>query len=238
MRSLRTLLLLSVFCLDVHVKAAELNKKYCWGQVLPCSVEGRRLVMGTDFRISLATSTLLEWRDVETFQLIRGEFYVETSSRAKFQSPYGQVWCEDDCKGLFIREPDGIVIKSLEGNWRIRRLGEDQIYAIVPGLQVHLGEVNDAGQAQMEFPQSLPWLPTVKSWSALYPGTLKELKPTLVKFRESWKKAVEAASELHSKVASRRVASNAKMKAEVLARQLAAEREDQRLRSLFRDKNP
>ena len=238
MKAFRTLLLLCTFCLDLHVKAAELSIKDCWGKTLPCSVEGRRLVSAGATRLSLTTSALLEQRDAETFQLIRGDFYIETSSRAKFQTPFGQVWCEDECKGLFNREAGKLIVKSLEGKWRIRRLGEAQAYELAPGLQVQLGEVGDGGVAQMEFPQSLPWLPTVKLWSALYPGALSELKPTLVKFRETWKNAVETASVLHAQVASRSVASDAKIRASAAAQKLATEREDQRLRSLFRDKNP
>ena len=181
---------------------------------------------------------MLEQRDGHTIQLVLGSFYVETSREVHFQTPYARVWCEEDCKGIFNRESTLLEVKSLEGRWLIKRTGEAQTYALPAGLQVAIGEVTTDGQAQMDFPQSLPWLPTVKQWAALFPGSVDELKPTLVKFRDSWKEAVEAVSDLHQHAASRAIASYEKTQAQERARLLAIQREDQKLRDLFREKNP
>jgi hypothetical protein len=129
-------------------------------------------------------------------------------------------------------------VKSLEGKWLIERNGDATTYAVATGLEISLSEVGEDGQASMEFPQSLPWLPTVKQWGELYPGTLDELKPTLVKFREEWKEAVEKVSAMHETAARRSIASAENEQAKELAQKAAKEREDARLRALFREKNP
>ena len=71
-----------------------------------------------------------------------------------------------------------------------------------------------------------------------YSGTIAELKPTLVKFREAWKDAVENVSEMHQKAAARTIASYEADLARAKAAREAREREDARLRALFREKNP
>lgn len=239
MRLLRLLTFVFLFCVDVHVKAAELGD--CWGHRIPCAVKaGDRVktLSADNLRVSMSRASLLEQRDEKTVQLVAGQFYVETSRPVQFQTPFGKMWCESECKGLFVRETSRVVVKSFGGSWLVQRTGEQQTYVVPPALQVELGEVTSAGQAQMEFPQSLPWTSTVGAWAALYPGTLAEFKQTLAKFRPVWKEAVEAASSMHSQVILREIASDEKVRNEARARQLAKEREDQSLRQLFRDKNP
>ena len=89
----------------------------------------------------------------------------------------------------------------------------------------------------MEFPQSLPWLSTVKSWAKLYPGNAKQLREEVADFRPAWREAVEAVSHLHAETAERAIASYEAGQAQERARQKAREREDESLRSLFRAKN-
>jgi hypothetical protein len=181
---------------------------------------------------------LLDQRDEKTIQLVRGDFYVETATPVVFKTPYARVWCDDDCKAIFSRKEDQIEIKNILGNWVVERNGEKTNYALHAGLRVEVSEVAGDGKALMEFPQSLPWGPTVKQLAELFPGHIKELKPTLVKFREVWKAAVEEASELQQKAAARSIASFEDEQAKERARKALREREDQRLRALFREKNP
>src|SRR5665213_2103573 len=240
MKGARALTLILIFFLDVHVKA-ETAPKSCWGKSIPCPVQAgaeKQTITAKDLRVALGPAALLEQRDEKTVQMVSGDFYVETSKPVVFKTPYAKIWCDDDCKGLFIRTPESLTVKSLEGHWLVQRNGEKTVYTVPPALQVMVGEVGDDGRALMEFPQSLPWAPTVKQWGALYPGTLAELKPTLVKFREVWKVAVEWSSEMHFAAASRTIASADQAQAKERARKLALEREDQRLRALFREKNP
>jgi hypothetical protein len=235
---LRRLTLAFLFCVDVHVKADEV--KSCLDHTLPCAIssEGKKILSGSGLRLVMDRHSLLEQRKDKTVELIRGGFYVETSEARVFQTPYVKIWCEGTCKGLFQRELVQVNLVSLEGRWLMQRKGEEQTYSLVAGLQVQVGEVSTDGRAQMEFPQSLPWTPTVNEWAALYPGPLQDLKRELLKFRPTWKEAVEAASQLHIQVAKREIASYEKDQAEQRAKQHAHEREDQSLRALFREKNP
>lgn len=240
MKWLRVLACLFAFCVDVHVKAEEIIAN-CWERKIPCPIKAssRRLVLNAkEWRVSMAPSSLIERRAQSLVQLVEGQFYIEIARPIKFQTPYARVWCAEECKGIFVREGMSFTAKSLEGTWRIQRTGEAQVYVLPAGLQVVIGEVTDDGQSLMDFPQSLPWSPTVKEWSALYPGTLTELKPTLVKFRFVWKEAVEAVSDMHKHAADRAIAANDKILAAERAVRNAREREDQSLRELFRQKNP
>lgn len=240
MSGLRWLSLVFMFCIDVHVKADAL--KECWGKEIPCAVQAsqnKRVITAQDLRVTLGANALLEHRDEKTIQLIGGDFYVETSKSVIFGSPDAKVWCEgESCKALFSRSAESLNIKSLEGRWLVERKGEKSLYTVPAGLQVTIGEVTSSGQAEMEFPQSLPWAPTVKEWVGLYPGTMSELKPSLTKFREVWKSAVESVSQTHQQAASRTIASFEHSQAKERARIEAREREDLHLREMFRDKNP
>jgi hypothetical protein len=239
MRFFKILVLLQAFCLDVHVRAQTLER--CNEGHVPCAMQATRraeVLKDSQWRLSMSEGAIVQRRNRDLTELVNGEFYLEISRPMEFASPYGHFWCVSQCKALIERTATSFVLQSLEGQWRLRRTGEAQEYALAPGLQIHLGEVASDGHAEMEYPQSLPWQPTVDMWASLYPGKLKDLKPTLVKFREVWRAAVESVSQLHSAVASREIASYQKGLADEQVRRQRREQEDQRLRQLFRDKNP
>jgi hypothetical protein len=241
MRLLRLATFGFLFCVDVHVKAQGLLAEDCWGKDGQCAVQAgasRRVMSNSTLRIVLAPQALLERRDPETIQLVRGDFYVESSTSVKMQTPFAKVWCVDDCKALFTRAMNGLEVKSLAGRWRVERVGEPTIYALPAGLQLVFGEVSDQGMAQMEFPQSLPWSPTLKQWAALYPDKMSMWKSEVVQFRHVWRDAVEAVSVLHQTAANRAVAAHDKEVALARQKRLAQLREDEGLRELFRSKNP
>lgn len=239
MSAWRWLMCIALFCVDVRVRAEELAGS-CWDKEMPCPVQAndrRRLVESEGLKISLAAGSLVEQRDADSVQLVQGSFYIFTSRAVVFKTPYAQFECEDECKALVEREPLRLTLKSLAGRWLVTRKGETQQYALPAGLQILLGEVEPNGRAQMEFPQSLPWLSTVKSWAKLYPGSAKELRQEVADFRPAWREAVEAVSRLHLDTAKRAIASYESNQAQELARQKARAREDESLRSLFRAKN-
>jgi hypothetical protein len=239
MRTLRGLTLVALFCIDVHVKAEE--HKSCWADKLPCAVSAtasRRVIEEeSKLRLVLAPGALLERREDDLVQLVRGSFYVEIEAPMKFQTPYGRFWCVGECKALFERRATEISLKSLGGDWRIERSGEKQDYALAAGLQILLAEADSSGRAQMDFPQSLPWISTMKQWAALFPGDTEEWKTQAAVFRDVWRGAVESVSDLHQVTARREVAAFDRAQAQERARQKARESEDQSLRDLFRTKN-
>lgn len=238
----RGLTLVCLFCIDVHVKAEPvLGVDGCWGKKIPCAVEAshaREVLKAADLMISMSSSALLDQFDEKTIQLARGRFYVETSRPVAFKTPYAKVWCSEDCKGIFAREPSQLTVLALAGKWLVNRTGDEKTYGIPEGMQMLFSEVTPEGAAAMEFPQSLPWEPTVIAWSSLYPGKMKDFKPLVAEFREVWKAAVEKASEMHQEQAQRTIASYENELAQERARQAAREREDAKLRALFREKNP
>ena len=241
MRLLRLGTLCFLFCVDVHVKAQGLLAEDCWNKDGQCAVQAgasRRVMSNSTLRIVLAPQALLERRDPGTIQLVRGEFYVESSTAVKLQTPFAKVWCIDECKALFTRAANGLEVKSLAGQWRVERLGEPTIYALAAGLQLVFGEVSDQGMAQMEFPQSLPWAPTLKQWAALYPDKMSVWKGEVQQFRQVWRDAGEAVSVLHQSAANQAVAAHEKEVTMARQKRLAQLHEDEGLRELFRSKNP
>jgi hypothetical protein len=187
--------------------------------------------------MTLAAHSLVEQRDTETIQLIEGDIYVVTSSDTKFKTPYAEIRCADDCKAIFNRKSDQILIKSLGGQWIVKRLGDKQEYALHAGLQVTVSEVGTDGMAQMEFPQGLSWEPTVKEWAKFYSSGYAHFKNDLSAFREVWEAAVEKTSEAQLHNATRSIASHQQAVRSEQARQKAREHEDAELRRLFREKN-
>lgn len=223
-----------LFCVDVHVKAAEI----CWGKTVPCIVEGRQKLESAGVKIASDASALLEKIDASNVRLVNGQIYVDVSKKIAFKTPYARVWCEGRCRGILSRDLKQVNIKSLSGVWLASRTGDKGTYSVPEGMQMSFAEVTEEGSALMEFPQSLPWDPTIKMWIALYPGNLKEFKPLLTEFREIWRAAVDRASDMHQEQAERTIASHEKELAEERARQVERDREDAQLRALFREKNP
>jgi len=239
MRAWRSFLILSLFFIDVRVRA-ENSPGDCWGKRIPCAIsagEARRELRAGDFTLVLERGALVEQRDADLLQLVAGVFYLESKVPLKFNTAYASFSCGKECKALAERDSDGLTLKSLHGEWIIRRIGDDQEYALKSGLQVRVSEVQTDGLAHMEFPQSLPWDATVKQWGKFFPGTKQAFKPELKRFREEWRTAVELASLVHQHAASRTLASHEDQLAKERARRKATEKEEQELRSLFRQKN-
>ena len=186
---MRWLAFVILFFADVHVRAESAE---CWGQRVPCAVQSldsRRILKMKDTVLTLRAGSLLEQRDAKTIELIDGLFYVETTKPVVWQTPYARVWCEGECKGLFQRTLTTLEVTGLGGRWQLQRTGEKQIYGLAAGLRMELGEVTDEGRASMDFPQSLPWTPTIRAWAQMYPRPLTGLKVDLEKFRPIWRAA-------------------------------------------------
>lgn len=248
MNSLRALALIPFFFLDIQVKAESHHDPKavhqgagCWGKEIPCAVVakgGKKTLDGKGIQIVLAPGALVEQRSDDVLQLVAGTLYAEVSKPLRFSTPYGTFWCEGECKGLFERRAEAVKIKSLGGEWSVKRTGESQqIYGLKSGLQFWISEVETDGKAGMDFPKSLPWLETVKSWAGLFPGTPEEFKKAVTEFRGEWQEGVETASSISYEAAKRLIASKDQELARAAAIKKAQEAEDERLRARFREKN-
>src|SRR6478609_3498964 len=129
----RAALICALFFIDVHVHAAEHTKpeaaEECWGKTLPCAIQAshhRRDVKAAGFTMTMAPDSIAEQRDAKTVQLVKGDFYLEVDGVVKFNTPYAEIRCSTECKGLFSRTQNEIEIKALEGQWIIKRLGDKQ----------------------------------------------------------------------------------------------------------------
>lgn len=237
----RSMLILTLFFLDVRVRADNKSERDCWGKEIPCAVQAvgrkRELKAGEDLTLVLAGGALAHQRDGTTIQLVDGRFYVEVKRPIAFKTPYATLTCTSECKALINRKEKELSVKSLEGEWTLVRLGDAQVYFLSAGFHLTVGEVETNGLAQMEFPQSLAWAPTILEWSKMYPRSAEVFKSDAGRFRVAWKNAVENASVVHQQVAARAVASHEEGLARERARRKAVEKEEAALRELFRKKN-
>lgn len=240
----RAALICALFFVDVHVHAAEHAKSEtaedCWGKTLPCAIQSsqhRRELKAQGFAMTLAPNSIAEQRDAKTVQLVKGSFYLEVDGVVKFNTPYAEIRCPAECKGIFSRTQKELEMKALEGQWVIKRLGDKQEYALRAGLQVKVSEVEENGMAEMEFPQGLPFESTVKEWAKFYSGDFKDFKASVTVFRQAWQEAIEQVSQSQLENATRSIASHQSELDKQRAAKAAAEREDAELRKLFREKN-
>lgn len=228
-RFLRSFVLLSCFTVHVHVRAAE--------AIARAAHSAEDFTFG-ESKMRLAQGALVEKRKENAAHLVKGEALAYLKGKDVLQTAYAYVRCQsDDCKALVHREKDRVTFGALEGVLLVHRLGENKDYVLPTAMQVSVGGVMADGYAEMDFPQSLPWDETVKSWARLFRGDLKEFKSTLAEFREVWHESVEAVSHLHEERAQRVIASHDKAVQDQQARQKAQEREDEELRKLFREKS-
>jgi hypothetical protein len=243
----RAFLLIALFFVDVHVRAeshtaavqAE-DPAACWGKIVPCAVQadGKKQVLSAPgFEMVLDAHSLVEQRNDKSIQLVSGRFLVSMKGAMKLNSPYAEFTCTGDCTGLFVRELKAVTLKALAGSWQVKRLGEPHRYRVDAGLLVTVAEVTENGMAEMEFPQSLVWAPTIKEWASMYRKDAKDFKREVTAFRQSWRDAVESASQVHAADAGRSIASHQASIDAALARRKREQMEDQRLRQLFRQKN-
>ncbi len=237
----RFILIAAMFFIDVRVRAEDSHKEAsCWGKRIPCAIqatEHKREYRNGDFVLVLGAGSIAQQRDEKTIQLVEGKFYVEIDKPVIFKTPYASISCESVCTALITRALTGVTVKSLAGEWNIQRLGEKKNYSLSSGLQLSIGEVETSGVAQMDFPQSLPFAPTVMEWSKLFPGTVELFKSDVARFRLDWKEAVESASQVHEQAASRAIASYEAGLAKEEARRKSVAKEEAAMRELFRRKN-
>lgn len=227
-RAARALFLFLCFFLDVHVRAEE-----------PIvAVKDKKSVTIEELNMQLGRGTILEPRGSEV-RIVRGQMLVETEDSTRITAPFVKLWCEKEsaCKALIDRTDDSLVIRSLEGEWRLTRTGDNQVYRVPEAMQMHFGLVDQDGKATMDFPQSLPWLATVKAWGHLFHGKPDEFKDQVAEFRERWKNAVETASLLHSEGARRTIASHDEELAKAEAARRKDEAETRALRKQMRENN-
>lgn len=225
---IRLFWLILLFCVDIHVKAdsavASGSHKRTW-ELGPLTV-------------IMQPRSLLEPREGQTIHLVKGRFFVSFHGGGTVSSPFANVMCAtDECEGIFLRSDDGLDVKALKGEFTVRRLGDKAHYGVIAGAHVKIARVTEEGKSEMDFPESLPWDSTVKEWATFFPGTAKEFRPELSRFRVDWKKAVETLSALHIEHAGRVIASHEREVAAERARAAAQAAEDAKLRKLFREKN-
>lgn len=220
----RILILVFFFCVDVHVRAESVAS------------EKREAVSVPSGKLVLAPHSLIETSE-ESVHLVKGDFYYSGGETARFKTPFAAFHCSGECKVLVRRFKDKVRIKNMLGSVIVRRAGDAQDYYLPVGMQFTVGLVTGVGVADMEFPQSLPWDETVKLWASLYIGEAKQFKSDLEEFREEWRHAVEAVSDLHRDRAHREIASAIRAADDAARSKAEIEKENASLRKLFREKS-
>jgi hypothetical protein len=219
-----------IFCFSIEIHVRALDATY--------EAKGsRKIVELGEHKVVLRAGTLVQALSGERVRLIRGAVLIDGSANFMVQTPFAKFTCEDECTGLVERKKDHVYIKSLKGNWSLQRTGDKQVYQIPVAAMLRIGEVSVDGHSDLEFPQSLPWNSTVKEWASLFAGSAHDFKPVLAEFHQVWLEAVGQLTEIQTQAAGRALAADANERATRESQRQAKEREDAKLRQLFREKS-
>ncbi len=226
----------------IHASSDSHSALKCDFATAPCVVEGvgRRTDLTDnqlELEVSISAGSVIQIRKNRDWVLIVGEAYLSTKKSAIVASPFGKFECYGACAALASREPKSIKLSVLEGDWRITRLGEASEYQVSEGAEVQLSVVGTDGKAGLSFPQSSSWDAVVELWARLYRGDLPEFSKAVRAYRAAWAVATESISQLHLDYALRNIANQESEWQALQAKRRAQERENRRLRQIFRQKN-
>ena len=229
------------FSLDAQLKAeAVFVPKNCWGQRLPCAVQNESVnplpLQLSGMRIHLDSKAIVKSTANNEANIARGTLFAKHEGEFKWHTPFGDIFC-NACEVLFQREEKSIEIHSLKGEISVVRKGDDGRYNLPPGFSVRLSMVASDGRADLDFPQATPLRPIAKVWARIYQGSPEEFRNEFKEYVTSWKSAVEAASSMHRQEVDRRLASAEDEKQREHNLRQIRQREDMKLRQLFREKN-
>jgi hypothetical protein len=213
----------------------------CWGHAQPCGVQNlqdeKAILKAGKSKITLAPHATIQQITPSSFRLISGKIMVEAGKDTQWNSLFADVTCADKCYLILEREDENTRVLALEGNLRLKRLGDKTSYNVPQGFWVRTGNVEADGKGIMDFAQSLPLQPTLKEIAELYDGPYSQFQVEAYRLAPIWTKAVEVASQWHIEYAKRTIASYEAEQARLLAERLKREREDSHLRDIFKERN-
>jgi hypothetical protein len=234
-------LLVLIFFLDVHLKAESvLLPKGCWGKQYPCAIEnssaGSIGLKLDGAAISLGHDGIVKATSEKEASLTKGTMFAKHEGDFQWSTPYGSIFCSD-CEIILKRDESSLEVHALKGRVSVQRRGDEEKYDLPPGFSVVLSSVQADGKAELEFPQASALRPLAKMWASVYVESADEFKTELKTYIDTWKSAVEVASQMHKAEADRVLASSdEKLKAQERFRK-QQELQNSKLRALFREKN-
>jgi len=246
MKFLRAVAFALCFSIDVTVRAAMPGilrspveePKNCLRRAEICAIgtyKGTKyeLVVGSAHLI-LGQQTSLTRLERSRYILLSGELWVRTEDEIIVESEYGEVSVYHG-EALLSRTDRQLVVKSLNGQVKIHPKGGKDL-EVERGFENALYPVGKLGHAQTSIPQLIDLNATIKELGDLYIGDKRDFSEVIESIFDNWPETVNKASEFHSELAKRAIASdNIRVEKEMRRRQ-AIEAERRRLNELFRSK--
>lgn len=242
MRIARLLALYFVFSVEVRVHADLLTfPAQCWGRDEVCGARNLSHKVHTAVvdknKIALSPQAVIKRHADNEYRLVEGKVLMRSNRGPQWSFVYGEMACVHTCLAILVREEDSVRILALEGDVRVKRLGDGREYSLPGGHWTRLAGVQDDGKGLMDPPQSLPIQSTLKEFANLYSGNWRQFRKEATRLVPLWTRRVEAASRLQKQQALRTIASFEAERARELAERRKKEAEDERLRAIFRDRN-
>jgi hypothetical protein len=234
-------ILILAFNVDISLKAeAVFVPKNCWGVETPCAVENlsaKPMVLQLKgMKIHLDKEAVVKATSANEATLARGTLFAKHEENFRWHTPFGDILCKA-CEVLLQRDDKSIEIHALRGNVSVLRKGDDNQYDLPVGYSVLLSAIDVDGRANLDIPQASALRPVAKTWAKVYQGKPEEFRNDFKEYVATWKIAVETSSTMERKEVDRQIASAETDKIRKERAKLARQREDEKLRRLFREKN-
>lgn len=186
------------------------------------------LIMGSD--------TIIVRTAQDSLLLVQGEIWVKAAGEFHVRSEYGEVKLNEDGEAWFVRSQKRVLVRTLrEGSVVSARNSRDHLL-LLQGFEIAMEGVTASGYGRLSVPTVINFRDHLRRWARLYRGPKKEFVNELQRFEPIIYEAAIQSSDLHVEMAKRHIASEQAALDRRLDEQKRIERENARLRKLFRDR--
>ncbi|HEX4926288.1 MAG TPA: hypothetical protein VFV50_19495 [Bdellovibrionales bacterium] len=184
----------------------------------------------------LGSDTIIVRTAQDSLLLVQGEVWVKAAGEFHVRSEYGEVKLNEDGEAWFVRGEKRVLVRTLrEGSVVIARNSQEHML-LLQGFEIAMEGVTASGHGRLSVPTVINFRDHLRRWARLYRGPKKEFVNELQRFEPVLREAAIQSSDLHVEMAKRRIASEQAELDRQLEEQRRIERENARLRKLFRDR--
>jgi hypothetical protein len=209
-----------------------------WGKQKNCAIQNTGPV---SFRSHVNSSQIsfgansVARREHGSFELIQGRFLIESFDHSKWKTLYGTIEMQSGQALVFVGRKS-LVVSPLSDQLQVRVVGDDPV-SIPVGYEGEFFGVNAQGKSLVAYPRVANPHKLIPSWARLYQGSENEFRVLIEGYRKVWREQLKTAILWHRGEVERQIASHNQKLEEAKRRRIRREKENARLRQMFRNKN-
>lgn len=235
-------LLWLAFTVEVQIHASSKSwlsePPHCTPHKIPCAMRAlseKAQLTWEELQVVAGRTAALVWFRPRALEVVAGSVLMDVSENVEVKA--ANAFVRGQGQVLVERLGSEVEITCLSGELSVRPRGAVEALQLPAGYRVHIGLVGRDGVAITELPLSAPLNETLRKWWQIFPGPKLEFLPLAKEFIKTVKANVTPMSDWQNDLVHRALASQAQ--AEELARQrrAAQERENLKMRQLFRKLN-